>query len=304
MIQIDRTAGTSVQDQLIEQLRFLIASGHFKISETLPSTRALARQVGISFHTVRKAYQELEREGLVEAHVGSGYIVLDRAPLGKSERMERGAAVVQEALHRLIGLGLTEAEVEHLVAEQQGLIKSASAQRKLLFAAPYREMADLCAAQIADALQQPVDAATFAELERHQDAEYVFTRHAELRRVLDVLPRADALGVVTFLSPEALERVARLLPHQTLGLVTRGADAIPPLLAELRATAGFSGPTLATSVEDAPLEQLTAETDLLLYTPPCRRRLLPILSKPGRHAEVEPVVSKNSLEHLRKSVPV
>ena len=129
MITIDRSAGTSVQEQLAGQLRYLIASGHFQVEELLPSTRALGRQLGVSFHTVRKAYQQLEQEGLVEARVGSGYRVKARQVLGKSERYERGAAIVEDALQRLIGLGLQEAELEHLIAEQLGRLTGPSPPR-------------------------------------------------------------------------------------------------------------------------------------------------------------------------------
>lgn len=306
MITIDRDAGTSVQEQLAGQLRYLIASGHYKVEETLPSTRTLARQLGLSFHTVRKAYQQLEQDGLLEARVGSGYRVKARQVLGKSERYERGAAIVEEALQRLIGLGLHEAELEHLIDEQLGRLTGPVQTAKLVFAAPFREMAELCAAQIQEAVQQPIEPATLAQLERHADADVVVARFVDLRRVLDALPRADAVGVVTYLSPPALARLARMLPHQTLGLVTRYADAIPPLLAELRRLTAFAGPTLATSIDDrtAPLDQVIDQSDLLLYTPPCRRRLRARLDAGGpRHEMLAPVVSPDALDDLRSHLP-
>ena len=73
MITIDRTSNIPVYEQLVEKVRYLIASGQFQIDETLPSTRTLAKQVGVSFHTVRKAYQQLEDEGWLEVRIGSGY---------------------------------------------------------------------------------------------------------------------------------------------------------------------------------------------------------------------------------------
>ena len=113
-LQIDRDANMPVREQLINQLRYLIASGHYKVNETLPSTRTLGDQLDISFHTVRKAYQELEDEGLLSSRVGSGYRVEERTPLAKSERMERGAKVVNDTLQQLVGLGLSDAEIESL----------------------------------------------------------------------------------------------------------------------------------------------------------------------------------------------
>src|SRR6056297_1235930 len=109
-IEVDSDAETPVRQQLIEQLRYLIATGHYAVQDPLPSTRSLGDQLGISFHTVRKAYQQLEEEGLLSAKVGSGYTVKERTPLAKSERIERGAKVVNETLQTLVGLGLSEAE--------------------------------------------------------------------------------------------------------------------------------------------------------------------------------------------------
>ena len=305
MITIDRSSNVPVHEQLVEQLRFLIASGQFKIDEILPSTRALAGQTGVSFHTVRKAYQQLEQEGLLEARVGSGFRVKERAPLAKSERIERGASIVQEALQKLIGLGLQETEVEYLFQEQLEMLTGQRQGHKLVFAATSREMAALCAEQIATGLQQAIEPASLVDLGLHQDADYVLTRFAEVRQVMEAVPRADVQGVVVFLAQEALEQVARLLPHQTLGVVTRYSDAIQPLTTELRTQTGYKGQAIATSLEagTGPLRPVIDQADLLVYTPPCRRRLLPLLAPRHKHVAVAPIVSRDSLERLRQIVP-
>lgn len=305
MITIDRTSNVPVHEQLVEQLRYLIASGQYKIDETLPSTRTLAGQIGVSFHTVRKAYQQLEQEGLLEARIGSGFRVKERILLGKSERIERGASIVQEVLQKLIGLGLQEAEVEYLFQEQLEMLTGERPGHKLVFAASYRELAALCAEQIATGLQQAIEPVTLENLSLHQDADYVLTRYAEVRTVMERLPRVDVIGVMVFLTPEALEQIARLLAHQTLGLVTRYSDAIQPLTAELRAQTGFNGQVIATSLEAGtePLRAVTEQADLVAYTPPCRRRLLPLLASPRKHVAVAPLISRDILEHLRQTVP-
>ncbi len=305
MITIDRTSSIPVYEQLVEQLRYLIASGHFQIDETLPSTRVLAQQVGASFHTVRKAYQQLEEEGWLAVRIGSGFRVKERAPLGKSERIERGASIVQEALQKLIGLGLQEAEVEYLFQEQLETLAGERQGHKVIFVASYREMAALCAEQLSLGLQQIVEPVTLANLDRHQDADYALTRFAELRRVMEAVPRADVLGVHTHLTPEALAKVARLLPHQTLGLVTRDSDAIPPLMAELRAQTSFAGQAIATSVDEGTghLRTFLNQADLIVYTPSCRRRLLPLFDQHLNHVAVAPMISRDGLDYLRQVVP-
>ncbi|GIV60932.1 MAG: GntR family transcriptional regulator [Rhodothermaceae bacterium] len=305
MITLDRAASTPVHEQLVEQLRYLIATGRYKPGETLPSTRAMGEQLNLSFHTVRKAYQELEREGLVEARPGSGYTVIERVPLSKSERMERGAAVMQETLQRLIGLGLDEAEMEYLFEEQLALLEGEGERLKLVFAAPYRELAELAGSQVASVVQQPVEAATLDALAHHQDADFVFARMQDVRHVREQIPRADVIGVVVMPGLDALARIARMLDHETLGLVTRYPDAIGPLSAELRAQSGFAGQIVAASVEHGSrhLAQLVPQTDLLLYTPASRRRLLAVLTDRYPHAELTFHVSREALEAIRQALP-
>lgn len=305
MLSIDRASNTSVREQLIEQLRYLIASGHFPVNETLPSTRKLADQLGISFHTVRKAYQALQDEGLVDAQVGRGYTVLDRAPLEKGERMERGAEVVHDALQKLIGLGLDDTEIEYLFQEQANLLEHAQLERKLLVAHPTEELAALYAEQIASTLQRSVDVATLDHLRGHQDADFVFTPFEHLNQVMQTVPRADTVGFVTYLPAKLLEQVARLRSDETIGLVTRTADTIQPLTQQLRAHSGFSGQIMAASVGEGAdhLASFVDETDLLLYTPASRRRLRPLLDDAPPHGSICPLVSPDALEAIQRAVP-
>jgi GntR family transcriptional regulator len=305
MISVDRESSTPVHEQLTEQLRYQIASGRFAVDETLPSTRALADEVGVSFHTIRKAYQQLEREGLLEAQVGRGYIVRERTPLGKGERIERGAAIVREALQRLIALGLRENEIDYLFQEQFTSLSTHTPGPKVVFAAPYRELAERAAQQLATALHQAIAPAALDQLDLHRDADFVLAQYAELEAVRSAVPRADALGVVTTLSPEALDVVAHLLPNQTLGLVTQHPDAIQPLTRAIRRQTSFSGQMMAASIHAgrSQLEQVARQGDVLLYTPACRLRLLPLLDRDRKHAEVQEVVIKESLDRLRQFLP-
>lgn len=305
MLSIDRSSNTPVREQLIEQLRYLIASGHFQVDETLPSTRKLADQLGISFHTVRKAYQALQDEGLIDAQVGRGYMVLDRAPLDKSERMERGATVVHDALQTLIGLGLDDAEIEYLFQEQANLLEHAQLERKLLVAHPVPEFGALYAEQIGSALQRSVEAVSIEHLRGHQDADFIFTTFEHLNRVMQAVPRADTLGFVTYLPSKLLERVARLRSNETIGLVTRSSDTIQPLTQRIRTHSGFDGHIMAASVGEGTdhLQSFLDETDHLLYTPTSRRRLLPLIDKSLPHTPVRPLVSPDSLDAIREAVP-
>lgn len=306
MLSIDQSSTTSVREQLIEQLRYLIASGHFQVNETLPSTRKLADRVGISFHTVRKAYQALQTEGLVDAKAGRGYIVLDRAPLEKSERMERGAEVVHETLQALIGLGLDDAEIEYLFHEQSNLLEHAQLDRKLLVAHAVPELGRQYAEDIGRVLQRSVNVVPLHRVRNHQDADFIFTPFNHLHEMLEAIPRADAIGFVAHLPARVLERIARLRTEETISLLTHESTTIQPLTQHIRTQSGFAGQMMAAAVSEGTdhLSSFLDQSDLALYTPASRRRVRPLLKDGLAHASIRMLVSPDSLEAIQDAVPV
>ncbi len=275
MITIDRDSPTPLFEQLGQQLRYLIATGHFQGRRSLPSTRSLGDTLGISFHTVRKAYQILEQEGIVESEVGSGYRVRDPAPLGTSERIERGASIVEEMLHRLAGLGLAPADIEYLVDEQLTRIPFGVELSKVIFVSPSEEVATQCAADIAAFLQRPIDAASLSQLSRQKDAEYVIAEFRHLGPVRASLPKSDALGATTQLSTPALHLLSNLLPSETVGLLTVEPATVRYMTERIKYETHFAGQILATT-SAASQQEIVAfadSVDLLVYSPAVARRV-------------------------------
>ena len=305
-LEIDHDSSLPVRKQLVNQLRYLIACGHFNINETLPSTRSLGEQLDISFHTVRKAYQELDDEGLLSSRVGSGYTVEERSPLAKSERMERGAKVVNETLQQLVGLGLSDAEIESLFQEQATLLDHAGLERKLITVGPHDELNRMYADQLGTALQKTILPVPLPQMERHKDADFAFSPYPYLTEVLETLSRTDTMGFGTHLSSKILETVARLRDHETLGLVARYRDTIPPLSEDLRQNTAYDGQVLAASIdqETEHLKGFVEETDLLLATPASQRRLRPFLDESVHDFEqLKVLVSQDSVDAIADAIP-
>ena len=300
MIELDRQSATPVSEQLAEQLRYLIATGAHRPGEVMPSTREMGRRLELSFHTVRKAYHALEAEGLLEAKQGSGFRVKQRTALPPAERIERGAALLGDALKQLLALGLTEAESEYLFAEQLQLLSRPGAARKVLFAATFQEWAEACAEQASAVLGEAVRPVVLDQVARHPDADLILAPHRAVQRVLAAAPRADLAAVGVTLAPDALDQVARLAPTRTLGLAARYPDAVAPLAAMLRAATGFGGQILAfpADADRQQLGPLLQQTDLVVYTPAMRRKLRPLLGD-RPHAEATPVLERAALERIR-----
>ena len=77
LIYVDPQSDIPVYRQLMEQIRFLIASGRLVPGEELPSTRALSAELGVNPMTISKAYAYLERDDLLERRPGRPLIVKD-----------------------------------------------------------------------------------------------------------------------------------------------------------------------------------------------------------------------------------
>jgi len=93
-ISIERGSDEPLYAQLRRSLEHQIASGIFATSQPLPSSRELARELGVSRNTVNAAYQELVAEGYVESQPRRGLFLNDDRVAGLTSS---GAAVEDTA---------------------------------------------------------------------------------------------------------------------------------------------------------------------------------------------------------------
>jgi GntR family transcriptional regulator len=73
--KLDPKAGTPFYRQIIDQIKFGIASGKLKIGEQLPTVRALAVELKVNLNTIAKAYKELEIQNILETQQGTGTFI-------------------------------------------------------------------------------------------------------------------------------------------------------------------------------------------------------------------------------------
>ena len=76
--KLDIKSGVPFYRQIVDQIRFGIASQRLLPGEQLPTVRDLAVQLEINPNTVRKAYSELEILGVLDTQQGTGTFVADR----------------------------------------------------------------------------------------------------------------------------------------------------------------------------------------------------------------------------------
>ena len=87
MLSLDLQSRQPIYEQLVRGLSELVSLGALAPDEQLPSVRSLARDLGVNPNTVQKAYQELERSGVIYSVAGKGSFV---SPGPAAARMFRG----------------------------------------------------------------------------------------------------------------------------------------------------------------------------------------------------------------------
>src|SRR5947208_13064577 len=89
MFRVRPDSPIPIYEQIVAQVTFGIASGALEVGDLIPSVRELAQRLLVHPNTVARAFQELERRGVVEARRGRGMEVTSQAPAAcRAERRE------------------------------------------------------------------------------------------------------------------------------------------------------------------------------------------------------------------------
>lgn len=116
IIEVDPDGDVPIYQQLRDRVVEAIATGALREGSPLPSTRAMATDFGINFHTVNKAYDLLRQQRLLRINRKSGAVVLRDAGSGPAEPefvadwTGRATTLLAEATAR----GMTRDDVLHI----------------------------------------------------------------------------------------------------------------------------------------------------------------------------------------------
>lgn len=127
MLTISQADRRPMYLQIMEQIRHRVATGDWAPGAEIPSIRALAVDLKVSVITVKRAYQELERDGVIVSRQGKGSFVAENPNLGTSLKEEELDEHLEAAadIARLLGLD-AEALEARLRNVQETLAKDKS----------------------------------------------------------------------------------------------------------------------------------------------------------------------------------
>ena len=115
-IIISNSSGRPIYEQISSQVRAHILSGALEAGERLPSIRALADGLGVSVITTKRAYSDLEAEGLIETVQGKGcFVSQQNKALLRERRMRRVEDLMAQAAAEAMSIGLTRDELHDML---------------------------------------------------------------------------------------------------------------------------------------------------------------------------------------------
>ena len=98
--------------QIVNQIKDEILSGKINENEMLPSMRALAKELGISFITTKRSYEELEKQGLINTIPGTGcFVSAFNKEIVFEAKMREIEEKLEEAIYLSNMIGITKEQL-------------------------------------------------------------------------------------------------------------------------------------------------------------------------------------------------
>ncbi|HEV3455161.1 MAG TPA: GntR family transcriptional regulator [Thermoanaerobaculia bacterium] len=128
LLNLSELSAEPLHAQISRQIRARLLARDLAGDEALPSIRALAREQRVSVITVQRAYEDLEREGLIRSRPGKGFFV---AAIPRERKQDMAERRFEAALARLLAEsaaeGLDEAQIREVF---ERLLRARSIQQE------------------------------------------------------------------------------------------------------------------------------------------------------------------------------
>jgi GntR family transcriptional regulator len=126
-LHLNHSSGEPIYRQIIEAIKYRVASGKLATDERLPSIRGLAEELKINTRTVVKAYEELQHAGLVVMRQGQGvFVATNHGVTPESARRKAIGEMARRMLSEAFRLGAGKEEVLNVIQSEADKMGSES----------------------------------------------------------------------------------------------------------------------------------------------------------------------------------
>lgn len=317
-LSVDKQSRVPLYLQLRDSVKYYISTGEIQSNQQLPTVNGLAKELGVNFETVRKAYKELEREGLLSSKRGMGTFVsghgVSRAVLASGSQPKLAwIDSIKQAVNQLLQLGMEPDEVKRSLGEICAQAVLNNQKRYVLFA----ECNTLQATEISRELRQhlplevkPVLIKDLPQLLKNRakiDSQLVAVVTTgfhlnEVRMVLRDQPVRIEF-IITNMSPETRHKIEAFSKKSRFAFICRDAESIGLYKDTLRADLRLESDLFCCTVsEKAKLEVALKSSDVLLVSPAAYNRVRKLASPKLPIFNVMDRVDPVSLRIVRGSI--
>ena len=131
LIRVDPQSAEPIFEQIVFQVKGAVARGEATDGDRLPSVRSLAREVSVNPNTVVRAYEHLERDGLIVRRQGAGcFINLSHEAVDDDVRAQRLDTLMDRTVTEAFHVGARPREIRAALKRALDAVKFAREGKK------------------------------------------------------------------------------------------------------------------------------------------------------------------------------
>lgn len=111
VFSVDKNSTVSIYQQLVDQIVHKVQTGELFAGKKIPTVREMADQIGVARGTVKHAYEELERIGIIKMTRGKGTFIVEQAQQESSAK-SRAIAAIERLLDEMESLSFSLQEIQ------------------------------------------------------------------------------------------------------------------------------------------------------------------------------------------------
>ncbi len=312
-LQVDGKLHIPIYRQVVQGLANAIRMGCLESEQRLPTVQELSDRLGIARGTMKRVYDELELQGLVEKRQGRGTFVTYRPPEEQS-RKELAMSAIDRLLDELSAMGFTAEEAEIFLQLKLRQREREEKQFKVAvlecnpenLSRMAQQMRSIGKLDVHSYLTEQVQSYPYALVE---DMDLIVTTPSHADFVEALLPEKGKLArVVLRLSPHCLSAIARLKTDSSVGVLCsslRFGEMLRNTLLDYGFSLRISAPVSLTQTEEIG-DYLKGTKAILLpvgYEKYCSPQQLSALeSYKGRLILCSYEMDEGSFLHLREQI--
>jgi len=282
--RIDKSNKVPLYLQLKDLIKYYISTGAIQEGQQLPGVNALAKELGINFETVRKAYKEIEKEGLVTMQRGRGTIVtLHRASVLKvspdiSPELEPVDAM-KGLIKKLLHDGMDSSEIKKVIDKAfERISKERSLQTVVFTECSLHQVKEISTLlknylnlNVKPVLLKNLRSEVQKVIEGEGELAGIITTGFHFHEVRDILSDTpvNIHVLITQMSPEAKQKLDSFDKRTSFGFIYRDQESVTFFEDLLRTELGERVKLSCCFLEEeSKIKDIIKSSDILLVSPP------------------------------------